>query len=129
VDGAFGPNTRSAIADFQAAWGFPATGYLEDAVYTDLNQRTEAAYQAMRRRAAARPTAAPKLATVQPVERPNRDGKCARGADGRIIERQNLGCDLAGMAEQFVSMNRSSLDSEDDPGGAGPSIPVPGNDR
>lgn len=116
VDGSFGPNTRSAIADFEAAWGFPATGYLEDAVFADLHQRTEAAYQAMRRRAAARPDAAPELASALPVERPDRDGKCARSADGRIIAHQNLGCDIAGLAQQFGSKNQSSLDSEDGPG-------------
>ncbi len=58
-DGAFGPRTRGAIADFQTAWGFPATGYLEAAVYADLTQRTEDAYQALRRQAAAAPSAAP----------------------------------------------------------------------
>ncbi|MFQ5566645.1 MAG: peptidoglycan-binding protein, partial [Paracoccaceae bacterium] len=58
-DGAFGPRTRRAIADFQTAWGFPATGYLEEAVYAELNQRTEDAYQALRRQAAAAPSAAP----------------------------------------------------------------------
>jgi hypothetical protein len=33
IDGIFGPRTRAAIAGFQTAWGFPATGYLEPSVY------------------------------------------------------------------------------------------------
>lgn len=134
LDGTFGQNTRSALAGFQEAWGYPATGYLEDAVYAELNERTEAAYQAMRRRAASQPSAAPVLASAQPAERPGANGgKCARGANGRIIERQSLACDLAGMAEQFVSMGRSSLESEEATGDAAavlnPATPKPGNDH
>jgi len=115
-DGAFGPRTRGAIADFQTAWDFPATGYLEAAVYADLNQRTEDAYQALRRQAAAGPSAAPKLA---PIARERQfasagdDNRCARRSDGRIIERQSLGCDLVGFTEQFVSLGRNILNYED----------------
>ncbi len=115
-DGSFGPRTRGAIADFQTAWGFPATGYLEAAVYADLNQRTEDAYQALRRRAAAAPSAAPELA---PIARERRlasaegDNLCARRSDGRIIERQSLACDLAGFGEQFISLGRNILNDED----------------
>ncbi|MHA1528031.1 MAG: peptidoglycan-binding domain-containing protein [Alphaproteobacteria bacterium] len=117
LDGAFGPRTRGAIADFQAAWGFPATGYLEAAVHADLNQRTEDAYQALRRQAAAAPSAAPELA---PIARERQfasagdDGGCARRSDGRIIERQSFGCDLAGFGEQFVSLGRNMLNDEGD---------------
>ncbi|MHA1108941.1 MAG: peptidoglycan-binding protein [Alphaproteobacteria bacterium] len=115
LDGTFGPKTRGAIADFQTAWGFPATGYLETAVYADLNQRTEDAYQALRRQAAAAPSAAPKLA---PIARERQfasagdDGGCARRSDGRIIERQSFACDLAGFGEQFVSLGRNILNDE-----------------
>lgn len=115
-DGAFGPNTRSAIADFQTAWGFPATGFLEDAVYAELNRRTEDAYVAMRQRAAKTPNAAPVLASAEPEVQPGADdGKCARRSDGRIVERQSLGCDMKGFAEQFVTRGRTSIGSDDEP--------------
>ena len=114
-DGAFGPRTRGAIADFQTAWGFPATGYLEAAVYADLNQRTEDAYQALRRRAAAAPSAAPKLAPIareRQLASAEDENRCARRSDGRIIERQSLACDLTGFGEQFVSLGRNILNHE-----------------
>ena len=118
-DGSFGPRTRGAIADFQTAWGFPATGYLEAGVHADLNQRTEDAYQALRRRAAAAPSAAPELAPIALERRlasAEDDDRCARRSDGRIIERQSLACDLAGFGEQFISLGRNILNDED--GGA-----------
>jgi hypothetical protein len=62
LDGVFGDRTSGAIADFQTAWGYPATGFLDTSVYAYLNQRTEYAYQALRRQAAAAPSAAPDLA-------------------------------------------------------------------
>ena len=117
-DGTFGPRTRGAIADFQTAWGFPATGYLEAGVYADLNQRTEDAYLALRRQAAAAPSgAAPELAPVarqRQVASAENDGRCARRSDGRIIERQSLACDLAGFGETFVSLGRNTLNDEDE---------------
>ena len=118
-DGTFGPRTRGAIADFQAAWGFPATGYLEAAVHADLYQRTEHAYQALRRQAAAAPSAAPNLAPIareRQLASAGDDNRCARRSDGRIIERQSFACDLAGFGEQFVSLGRNILNDED--GGA-----------
>jgi peptidoglycan hydrolase-like protein with peptidoglycan-binding domain len=133
-DGVFGPNTRSAIADFQQTWGYPSTGYLEDSVYVELNQRTEDAYLAMRQRAANAPGAAPVLASAEPAARPGRDGgQCARRSDGRIIERQSLACDMAGFAEQFVSLGRTSIDDADEPVQTVAAIaaprPAPGVDR
>ena len=116
-DGAFGPQTRAAIADFQTAWGFPATGYLEPAVYADLNQRTEGAYHALQRQAAAAPSAAPKLAPIareRQVASADVKVRCARRSDGRIIERQSLACDLAGFTEQFVSLGRNILNDDGD---------------
>lgn len=117
IDGEFGPRTRAALSDFQTAWGFPATGYLETAVYADLNQRTEDAYQALRRQAAAAPSSAPELAPIA-LERQlasiEDDDRCARRIDGQIIERQSLACDLAGFGEQFVSLGRNILNDGDD---------------
>ena len=116
-DGTFGPRTRGAIADFQIAWGFAATGYLEAAVHADLNQRTEHAYQALRRQAAAAPSAAPELAPVareRQLASAGDDNRCTRRSNGRIIERQSLACDLAGFTEQFVSLGRNILNDEDD---------------
>ncbi len=115
-DGTFGPRTRGAIADFQTAWGFPATGYLEAAVYADLNQRTEHAFQALRRQAAAAPSAAPELAPIareRQLASAGDDNRCARRSDGRIIERQSVACDFAGVTEQFVSLGRNILNDED----------------
>jgi peptidoglycan hydrolase-like protein with peptidoglycan-binding domain len=116
TDGAFGPRTRSAIADFQTAWGFPATGYLEAGVYADLTQRTEDAYQALTRQAAAAPSAAPELAPIaheRRVASAEQEDRCARRSDGRIIERQSFACDLAGLGEQFVSLGRNTLNDGD----------------
>ena len=116
-DGVFGPRTRGALADFQTAWGFPATGYLEASVYADLNQRTEDAYQALRRQAAAAPSAAPKLAPIareRQFASADQGGRCARRSDGKIIERQGLACDLAGFGEKFVSLGRNTLGYEAD---------------
>ena len=116
-DGTFGPRTRGAIADFQTAWGFPATGYLEATVYADLTQRTEDAYQALRRQAAAAPSAAPELAPIAHERRiasAEREDRCERRSDGKIIERQSFACDLAGFGEQFVSLSRNILNDEDD---------------
>lgn len=115
-DGVFGAGTREAIADFQAAWGFPPTGYLDAAVRADLRARTEEAYAALAARAAAEPRAAPKLA---PVARERRlaaaDGAsgCLRDADGRIVERQSFSCDLKGLAEKVVSLGRNKLPHEE----------------
>jgi hypothetical protein len=117
LDGVFGPRTREAIADFQTAWGFPATGYLEPSVYADLNDRTAEAYEALRRQAAASPKAAPELAPAareRQLASAEDEGRCARRSDGRIIARQSIACDLAGMAEQFVSFGRNSLDDGQD---------------
>jgi peptidoglycan hydrolase-like protein with peptidoglycan-binding domain len=117
LDGVFGPQTRGAITDFQTAWGFPATGYLEPSVYGDLKQRTEGAYQALRRQAAAAPSAAPDLApTARERQLANADSnrRCARDSDGRIIEHQSLGCDIAGFGESFVSLGRNTLDYGED---------------
>ncbi len=135
-DGTFGPRTRGAIADFQAAWGFPATGYLEAAVHADLNQRTEHAYQALRRQAAAAPSAAPELAPIareRQLASAGDDNRCARRSDGRIIERQSFACDLAGFGEQFVSLGRNILNDEDgdtaETAARTPLVPASGNDR
>ena len=115
-DGAFGQRTRDAIADFQIAWGYPATGYLDTGVYADLKQRTEDAYLALQRQAAAAPSgAAPELAPVarqRQIASTESEGRCARRSDGRIIERQSLACDLVGFGETFVSLGRNTLNDE-----------------
>lgn len=115
-DGVFGRRTREAIADFQEAWSFPATGYLDSAVYADLRARTEDAYLALASRAAAEPRAAPKIAPLareREVAR-NDSGGCARDAEGRIVARQNFGCDLKGFAEKVISLGRNKLPYEED---------------
>lgn len=114
-DGVFGPQTRQAIADFQEAWSFPATGYLDQAVLADLHARTDEAYVALANRAAAEPRAAPKIAPVARERRLAADDSdgCARDADGRIIERQSFGCDLKGLAEQVISLGRNKLPHEE----------------
>jgi hypothetical protein len=117
ADGVFGSMTRGAIADFQTAWGFPATGYLETALMSELTQRTEEAYQAWRHQVAAANSAAPEIA---PAARERQfagaegEGRCARDNNGRIIERQSLACDLAGFGEKFISLGRNTLNDEDD---------------
>lgn len=115
-DGIFGPRTREAIADFQAAWGFPATGYLDGSVLADLRARTDEAYAALETRRATRTAhAAPKtapLAEARTLARAD-GGGCARDAAGRIIEKQSFGCDVKGLAEKVVSLGRGKLARED----------------
>lgn len=115
-DGVFGPRTRQAIADFQAAWGFPSTGYLDSTAYADLHARTEEAYAALASRAAAEPRAAPKIAPVareRQLAAADDTSGCARDANGRIIERQSFTCDIKGMAEKVVSLGRNKLPHEE----------------
>ena len=102
ADGVFGPRTRVAIREAQAAWGYPTTGYLEPALYADLGRRTEDALQDMQRHSRI-PRAAPEPAsTASEQETAEVDpGACARGPNGRIIERQSIKCDLAGFKESF----------------------------
>ncbi|HSF95013.1 MAG TPA: peptidoglycan-binding protein [Thermohalobaculum sp.] len=113
VDGVFGPNTRDAISDFQTAWGFPATGYLEESVQAELNRRTEDAYQAMVARAAAVAEPAPEPVIEEP-EIVVAEGKCARHPDGRIIAGLSLGCDMAGFAQQFATLGRTVIGKDND---------------
>jgi len=65
------------------------------------------------------PGAASKLAPPpqqrQLAEAEDKD-RCARRSDGQIIARQGLTCDLAGMAEKFISLGRDTLDHDDDVG-------------
>lgn len=113
-DGVFGPRSRAAIADFQEAWGFPSTGYLDASVYAELEARTDEAYAALKNRAAgAEPPAAPKLAPVaRERQLATKDG-CARDAQGRIIASRSFGCDLKGLAEEVVSLGRNKLAHEE----------------
>lgn len=131
-DGVFGERTRGAIADFQSAWGFKATGYLEPEIYAELQQRTEDAYQALRQRAAAAPSAAPALAPTargRQFADADDDGRCARDSEGRIIERQSLACDIAGFGEQVVSLGRNTLAYEEDKIASTLPTPISGVDR
>ena len=119
IDGVFGPKTRAAIADFQTARGFPATGYLELSVYSELKQRTAEAYRVFRRQRAAARSAAPDPAPA--AEEPliasaNDEGGCARHSNGRIIEYQSLACDFAGFRESFASPGRNTLENREDAG-------------
>jgi hypothetical protein len=119
IDGVFGPRTRAAIAGFQTARGFPATGYLEPSVYSDLKQRTEDAYQILRRQRAAARSVVPDLApaTEEPlIASANGEVGCVRHSNGRIIEYQSLACDFAGFHESFASPSRSTLENGDDTG-------------
>lgn len=115
-DGIFGPRTRQAIADFQLASGFPATGYLDGSVLADLSARTDEAYAAYAARAARTARSAPKRAPVAEQRRlaeATGSGGCVRDAAGRIIPRQSLGCDLKGFAEKTVSLGRDRLAFEE----------------
>ena len=119
IDGVFGPRTRAAITGFQAAWGFPATGYLERSVYADLKQRTEDAHQAQRRQRRAARSAVPDPAptTEEPLTvSANDEGGCARHSNGRIIEYQSLACDFAGLSESFASPGGNTLENREDAG-------------
>lgn len=119
IDGVFGPRTRAAITGFQAAWGFPATGYLERSVYANLKQRTEDAYQAQRRQRRVARSAVPNPAptTEEPLTvSANDESGCARHSNGRIIEYQSLACDFAGLSESFASPGRNTLENREDAG-------------
>ncbi len=112
-DGIFGDHTRAAIKEYQAARGYPQTGYLDPAVHADLTSSTEEDYQAMRRRAAAARNALKEAPADEERDVASAEpGKCARDASGRIIPRQGLKCDLAGLSEGFASSNGSNTGSE-----------------
>lgn len=102
ADGVFGPRTRVAIREAQAAWGYPTTGYLEPALYADLGWRTEDALQENQRRSRIRRAAPEPAPAASEQETAEVDpSACARGPNGRIIERQSIKCDLAGFKESF----------------------------
>jgi hypothetical protein len=46
ADGVFGPNTRTAISSWQAARGYPASGYLNDVQLTVLREESRTEYEA-----------------------------------------------------------------------------------
>jgi len=137
IDGVFGDKTRDAIADFQTAWGFPATGYLDRSVMTELNQRTDEAYAALRHRAETEPKAAPGLApaTTETELASEDSGSCARHTNGQIIEGQGLLCDVTGLTEKIVSFGSNRLSFEGDVESMEPDaiargrVPDPATDR
>ena len=90
VDGIFGPDTRSAIADWQAARDLPVSGYLNEVQRDRLIGETEQAYTELRAAGA---------------ERQGSGGRFYRGRDGclryrgsdRIVPDQGFTCDVKGM--------------------------------
>lgn len=113
-DGVFGVRTRAAIAEFERAWGYPPTGYLNEAVLRELNMRTGEAYAALRRHLAMLASGAPKEAPVPSRRLATAEKGCRRDAQGRIIERQSLACDLKGLKESFLSLGRLQFGERDE---------------
>ena len=107
IDGVFGPDTRAAIRAWQADAALTATGYLDAGAKVALIAATEAPYRAWRARAAAGRQAAETRRIAEAASdvfgRPE-DGGCVRGADGGVIARQSLVCDLKGMGEGVAGL-------------------------
>ena len=113
-DGVFGPRTRRAIADFEAAWGYPPTGYLDERVMAELHARTDEAYAALQRRLAASSVRAPERAPLPASRMATANKTCRRDSRGRIIENQSLACDLKGLKEGFLSLGRTVFGRRDE---------------
>lgn len=125
ADGVFGPATRKAITGYQQRWGYPETGYLDAAVLASLVQRTEKEYAAWAERQTA---SRRRVARLQPGhghvdsaptparrEMPVAPGDCRRSADGRVLGRQSIGCDLRGLGEGLRDMVTGDLSGPSDP--------------
>lgn len=89
TDGIFGPNTRAALRAWQQARDFPATGTLDRTQLDRLRTETQDAYEAQQARAARQRNSTPSVYRGE-------DG-CLRYADGRIVPRRSLRCDVRGL--------------------------------
>ncbi|MEM8791593.1 MAG: peptidoglycan-binding domain-containing protein [Pseudomonadota bacterium] len=113
VDGIFGPDTRDAIAAFQAELGAEETGYLDPPLLAALEAETGEAYAEWRQR---REIAL--LASVTPMPRPEvqeeAEGRCVRDQSGEVIAFQGIICDLTGLRESLFRLEFASntLDGE-----------------
>lgn len=105
VDGIFGPQTRDAIRAIQSDIGLAATGYLDDALLTEIRARSETRLAAWRERKRSRLALAPPIdeeSVRLPV--PRHTEACQRDPDGRIAENQSISCDLALLEESLKAL-------------------------
>jgi hypothetical protein len=100
-DGVFGPNTRAAIASFQEAAGFHATGDLDAETLRALKEDTDADYTAWAESHRLVASSGAQAAANTETERYAPADGCARGPDGSILEHQGLGCDLRGFGNSI----------------------------
>lgn len=107
VDGIFGPDTRSAISDWQKAAGLPATGYVDEAGMALLVAQTSEKYRDWRsaeraraaRQAQARSTVVIGSAPPATSERPA--GKCRRLPSGEIAFGSDVGCNFRAFSQNL----------------------------
>lgn len=92
-DGVFGPNTRSAILDWQREQDLPASGYLDKDQLAKLTAQTEEDYVAFRRENQSRNTSSRRRSDGSIYW--GRDG-CPRYSNGNIVPGYSLKCDLKG---------------------------------
>ncbi len=105
VDGIFGPETRAAIREWQAASGSLPTGYLEERTLAVLMLETEEDYRgwraAQRARKAAKATRTAALATPLPPTAPESRTRCERDPSGAIVLGEGIKCDFRGLKEDI----------------------------
>ncbi len=111
VDGIFGPDTRAAIAEWQAAAGLPVTGFLDEPAMAMLVEQTGDEYRAWQaaerdrlRRESERDAV---LSSSVPVGRPAApEAKvaegCRRTEQGVIAYGESINCDAQGVRENFA---------------------------
>lgn len=100
IDGALGPNTRKAIAEWQGNAGFRPTGIIKSEEYSQLTidySGAQSAHRADRRKEEGN------LSSRETNSRENHSAKtsdkCERDSMGKVITEKSLGCDLKGLTE------------------------------
>ena len=110
VDGIFGPNTRAAIREWQAASGTLPTGYFAERSLAVLMLETEENYRswrvAERARAAPEVTRTAVLESPLPPVPPETDKRCERTPSGDIIYGQGVKCDFRRLKENVTQLFR-----------------------
>lgn len=107
VDGILGPNTTTAIAEFQTETGIAATGVIDAATREALDARTETAWRkwVQRQRAlAAAEAARPEPVLFASAPKPRNAPECVRDDYGTIIENQSFRCDVAVLKESLSNL-------------------------
>lgn len=93
-DGVFGPNTRTAIYEWQLARELPASGYLDKEQLAQLTAETEEAYNEYREEVQSRRSQRGSSSSSRGIYW-GRDG-CPRYSNGNIVPGYSFKCDVKG---------------------------------